>query len=150
MSAGTSLVVHAALGLHAPNAGDLRSIPSQGIRFHMLQIKILHAILKTQGSQTNNFFFFYKSVCCFSLPLQLAGKWCLVGVGKTGSAQRESWSWISPLGSGRGSGATIRFSYPVQSLVPRVPREEGHCWSVRFLVSATSKKPGKGRSSNPL
>lgn len=69
MSAGTSLVVHAALGLHAPNAGDLGSTPSQGIRFHMLQIKILHAMLKTQGSQTNNFLFFIKVSVASPCPI---------------------------------------------------------------------------------
>ena len=35
---GTSLVVQL-LRLHAPKAGDLGSIPSQGTRSHMLQIR---------------------------------------------------------------------------------------------------------------
>ena len=62
----TSLVVQW-LGLQAPNAGDLGSIPSQGTRSHkpplrvqVLQLKILHATMKmshaatmTQYSQIN-------------------------------------------------------------------------------------------------
>ena len=42
------------LRLCAPNAGDLGLIPGQGTRSHMLQLKILHATTKTQGSQVNN------------------------------------------------------------------------------------------------
>ena len=35
---GTSLVLHW-LRLHTPNAGDLGSIPGQGTRSHMLQLR---------------------------------------------------------------------------------------------------------------
>ena len=56
---GTSLVVQW-LRLHAPNARGLGSIPGQGTRSRMLQLKILHvatriqgATTKTQGSQIN-------------------------------------------------------------------------------------------------
>ena len=61
---GTSLVVQW-LRLHAPNTGGLGSIPSQGTRFHMLQLKILHvakkilhAATKTHCSQLNKQIFF--------------------------------------------------------------------------------------------
>ena len=47
---GTSLVVQW-LKLHAPNAGDPGSIPGQGIRSHMLPLKILSAATKTRCSQ---------------------------------------------------------------------------------------------------
>ena len=57
---GASLVVHW-LRLHAPSARDPGSIPGQGTRFHilqlrvlMLQLKILYAATKTQCSQINN------------------------------------------------------------------------------------------------
>ena len=43
------------LRLHIPNAGGLNSIPGQGTRSHMPQIKIPHATTKTQHSQINNF-----------------------------------------------------------------------------------------------
>ena len=46
----TFLVVQG-LTLHAPNAGAPGSIPGQGTRSHMLQLKILHAATKTQCSQ---------------------------------------------------------------------------------------------------
>ena len=48
--AGTSLVVQG-LRLHAYNAGGLGSIPGQETRSHMPQLKILHAVVKTQHSQ---------------------------------------------------------------------------------------------------
>ena len=51
---GTSPVVRW-LGLCAPNAGGLGSIPGQGTRSHMLQLKILHATIKTRCSQINKF-----------------------------------------------------------------------------------------------
>ena len=38
---------------HTPNAGGLGSIPSQGTRSHMLQLKISHATAKIQHSQIN-------------------------------------------------------------------------------------------------
>ena len=38
---------------HAPNAGGLGSIPGQGTRSHMLQLKILHSATKTGCSQIN-------------------------------------------------------------------------------------------------
>ena len=41
------------LRLRALNAGGLGSIPGQGTRSHMLQLKILHAATKTQHSQMN-------------------------------------------------------------------------------------------------
>ena len=41
------------LRLCAPNAGGTGSIPVQGTRSHMLQLKILHAAMKTQHSQIN-------------------------------------------------------------------------------------------------
>ena len=58
-SGGTSLVVQW-LRLHAPNAGGLGSIPGQGtrsympqLRVRMPQLKILHATTKTQHSPIN-------------------------------------------------------------------------------------------------
>ena len=53
---GTSLVVQW-LRLHAPNAGALGSIPSQGPRSHMPQLKIPSAAMKTWHSQVKKFFF---------------------------------------------------------------------------------------------
>ena len=41
------------LRLHASNARDPGSVPGQGTRSHMLQLKILHAITKTWCSQIN-------------------------------------------------------------------------------------------------
>ena len=56
---GTSLVVYW-LRLRAPQAGGLGSIPGQGTRSHIpqlrnphTQLKILHAATKTQQSQTS-------------------------------------------------------------------------------------------------
>ena len=61
---GTSLLVQW-LRLHTPNAGDQGSIPGQGTRSHMLQLrarmpqlKTPQAATKTRHSQINNFFFF--------------------------------------------------------------------------------------------
>ena len=51
---GTSLVVQW-LRFHAPNAGDPGSIPGQGNRSHMLQLKILHATTKTCHNQINKY-----------------------------------------------------------------------------------------------
>ena len=51
---GTSLVVQW-LRLHDPNAGGLGSIPGQGTRSHMLQLKVPHAATKTQHSQINKY-----------------------------------------------------------------------------------------------
>ena len=45
MSIGTSLVVQW-LKLHAPSAGGLGSIPGQGTRSHMLQLRVLMPQLK--------------------------------------------------------------------------------------------------------
>ena len=45
LSLGTSLVVQW-LRLHAPNTRGPGSIPGQGTRSHMLQLKILHAAKK--------------------------------------------------------------------------------------------------------
>ena len=42
------------LRLHVPNAEGLGSIPAQGTRSHMPQLKILHAITKTWQSQNKN------------------------------------------------------------------------------------------------
>ena len=50
ISTGTSLLVHW-LRLHTPNAGVGGSIPRQGIRPHMLQLKILSVTTKTWRSQ---------------------------------------------------------------------------------------------------
>ena len=52
VSFGTSLVVQW-LKLHSPNAGGPDSIPGQGIRSHMPQLKILHVAAKTWCSQIN-------------------------------------------------------------------------------------------------
>ena len=41
------------LGLRDPKAGCLGSIPGQGTRYHMLQLKIPNAATKTQNSQIN-------------------------------------------------------------------------------------------------
>ena len=49
---GTSLLVQW-LRLCAPNAGDLGSIPGQGTRSHMQQLKILHAMSETHQRQIN-------------------------------------------------------------------------------------------------
>ena len=56
---GTSLGVQW-LGLRAPNAGGLGSIPGQETRCPMLQLKIPHSAAKTWCSQINVFFFFFK------------------------------------------------------------------------------------------
>ena len=55
------------LRLHAPSAGGPASIPVQGTRSHMPQLKILHsatkilhATTKTQHSQINKYIFFKK------------------------------------------------------------------------------------------
>ena len=37
------------LRLHAPNAGDLGSIPAQGSRSYMPQLKIPHVAMKIEG-----------------------------------------------------------------------------------------------------
>ena len=52
---GTSLVVQW-LRLHAPNAGAQGSIPGQGTRSHMPQLKIPCAATKTWHSQINKYF----------------------------------------------------------------------------------------------
>ena len=52
MRPGTSLVIQW-LRLHAPKAGAPGSIPGQGTRSHMPQLKILHAATKIRRSQTN-------------------------------------------------------------------------------------------------
>ena len=44
------------LRLQALNAGGPGSSPGQGIRSHMLQLKILHAASKTWLSQINKYF----------------------------------------------------------------------------------------------
>ena len=49
---GTSLVVQG-LGLLAPDAGGLGSIPGQGTRPHMLQLEIPHAA-KTEDAGRHN------------------------------------------------------------------------------------------------
>ena len=49
---GISLVVQW-LRLCIPNAGSLGSIPGQGTRSHMLQLKIPYAAMKTQCNQIN-------------------------------------------------------------------------------------------------
>ena len=61
-SAGTHLVVQW-LRLHAPNAGGPGSVPSQGtrllmlqLRAHMLRLKILHAAAKMPSAQCSQFF----------------------------------------------------------------------------------------------
>ena len=51
MCFGTSLVVPW-LGLHASKAEDLGSIPSQGTRSHMMQLKIPHIPTKTGNPAT--------------------------------------------------------------------------------------------------
>ena len=50
---GTSLVVQQ-LRLCAPNAGGPGSIPGQGTRSHMLQLKVLHATTKDPTYQLKN------------------------------------------------------------------------------------------------
>ena len=59
-SGGSSLVVQW-LRLHTPNAGDPGSILDQGIRSHMLQLrvlklqlKILYATMKTEDTQCHS------------------------------------------------------------------------------------------------
>ena len=47
---GTSLVVQW-LRLHTPNSGALGLILGQGIRYHMLQLKIMHTATMTQCSK---------------------------------------------------------------------------------------------------
>ena len=51
---GTSLVVQW-LRCHAPHAGGPDLIPGQGTRSHMPQLNILHAAIKTQYSQLNEY-----------------------------------------------------------------------------------------------
>ena len=53
----TSLVVQW-LRLRAPNAGSPGSIPGQGTRSRMPQLKILHAPTKTRCSQINKYIYF--------------------------------------------------------------------------------------------
>ena len=50
---GTSLVVQW-LRLSAPNAGGLGSIPDQGTRSRMPQLKILPAVTKIEGAMCHN------------------------------------------------------------------------------------------------
>ena len=50
---GTSLVVQW-LRLHTPNAGDPGSIPGQGTRSHMPQLKIPHAATKIEDAMQLN------------------------------------------------------------------------------------------------
>ena len=50
---GTCLVVPW-LRLHAPNAGGLGSIPDQGTRSHMPQLKILHVVTKMEDAVCHN------------------------------------------------------------------------------------------------
>ena len=52
---GTSLVVQW-LRLHTPNAGGPGSIPGQGTRSHMQQLKILYAATKTWHIQISKYF----------------------------------------------------------------------------------------------
>ena len=47
LSDSISLVVHC-LRLRSLNAGDLGSIPGQGTRFHLPQLKILHVAMKIE------------------------------------------------------------------------------------------------------
>ena len=57
---GNSLVVQW-LRLPTPNAGGLGSIPGQGTRSHVPQLKTLHATTKTQHSQINKSIYILKS-----------------------------------------------------------------------------------------
>ena len=52
LNSGISLVVQW-LRLCAPNAGGPGSIPGQGTRSHVLQLKIPHSATKTWSSQIN-------------------------------------------------------------------------------------------------
>ena len=66
-SSGVYVVVQW-LRLHAPHAGDPGSIPDQGARHHMLQLRVPMrqnnvATAKTQGSQI--IFFFLRGGVCF-------------------------------------------------------------------------------------
>ena len=60
---GTSLVVQW-LRLRTPSAGGPSSIPGQGTRSHMPQIKIPHAVAKTRCSQINKCLKKYNKVRC--------------------------------------------------------------------------------------
>ena len=51
---GTFLVAHW-LRLHPPNAGGPGSIPGQGTRSHMLQLKIWHAAMKIEDPKCYNY-----------------------------------------------------------------------------------------------
>ena len=44
------------LRLQVPKAGGFNSIPGWETRFHILQLKIPHAPVKTWGSQINKYF----------------------------------------------------------------------------------------------
>ena len=75
---GTYLVVEW-LRLHGPNAGILGSILSQGTRWYMLQLKILHAATKTWCSQIkiNRLMYVYilkdeAKTCCKCLALSFS------------------------------------------------------------------------------
>ena len=57
------------LRLH--NTGDPGSIPGQGLRSRMPQLKILHAATKTQHSQIKNFFYFFKGRCWARMNIQV-------------------------------------------------------------------------------
>ena len=65
------------LRLYPPNAGGLDSIPGQGNRSHMLQLKILCSATKTWHSQINNqteieMSIFFKNILVFKFLLQIA------------------------------------------------------------------------------
>ena len=53
VTSGTFLVAQG-LRLCAPNAGGPGSIPGQGTRSHMSQLKILCAVMKTEDSTCQN------------------------------------------------------------------------------------------------
>ena len=77
--AGTSPAVQW-LRLHAPKAWGLSLIPGQGIRPHMLQLKIPHAAAKTQCSQINkaNKNKYLKNKAEATLLEGLGGGWALL------------------------------------------------------------------------
>ena len=62
---GTFLLVYC-LGLHALKAGDLGSIPGQGTRSHMMQLKIPHAATKSWHSQINKHFLIKEWIYTYS------------------------------------------------------------------------------------
>ena len=91
------------LRLWAPNAGDWHSIPGQGTRSHMSQLKILHATAKPRWSQINKYLKqTNKNICMqnfveqkFSTPLgKYWGPWLLAHMVRVCSVSSETANFL--------------------------------------------------------